>query len=217
MTDTPFHDAYNTFDNTTHKLIGLRWTTIHHCTATNHPPNCHCNGTTQASQPSLYTQIRDDIQGLTGNSQRGKSESRPPLWIDGIDWLNRTDTTIETWTPHLTGGTVTRLDELTRTNTFGPDDTPWLTQATHTLKRLINDGETLLQNEEVRRFDVVAPCPQCGTTTVHRKDTGGDYVRQTALQLTIHGCTCIACGTRWDRDHLNFLAEVIGCERKELA
>ena len=217
MTDTAFHDAYNQFDTHIGKLIGLQWATIHHCTTPTHRPDCSCAGTTTRSQPSIYTQIADELRGLTGTHSRGTSESRPPLWIDGLTWLTRCDTITQAWTPHLTGGTVTRLDTLTHTHHFGPDDTPWLTTATHTLKQLIHDGHTLLQGEETRRLDVVAPCPECGTTTVYRPDSGGDHVRQTALQLTIHGCTCQACGTRWDRDHLNFLAEVIGCERKELA
>ncbi|OCH80190.1 hypothetical protein [Gordonia sp. UCD-TK1] len=217
MTDTaPFHDAYNQFDNAIHTLIGLRWTTVHHCTGTNHKPDCSCNGTTNACQPSLYTQIRDDIEGLNGGAGRGKSESRPPLWVDGIDWLKKVDTLTDTLAPGGTGGVVARLDDLTR-HSFGPDDTSWLQKSTKQVKAIVVEGNTLLQGEEIRRFDVVAPCPQCGERTVYRKDSGGDWVRQTALQLTIHGCMCVACGTWWDRDHLNFLAEVIGCERKELA
>lgn len=215
--DRAFHDAYNTFDTAIHTLIGLRWTTIHHCTNHRHKPDCDCAGTSNACQPSLYTQIRDDIQGLTGTTGLGKSESRPPLWVDGIDWLNKVDAIAEAWTPHHTGGTVERLDELTRNHTFGPDDTSWLHQSAKTVRAVVVEGENLLQGQQVRRFDVVAPCPECGKRTVYRRDSGGDMVRQTALQLTVHGCTCVACGTWWDRDHLNFLAEVIGCERKELA
>lgn len=216
MSDIPFHDAHNQFDTAAGQLIGMRWATIHRCNNPEHRPDCHCAGTSRTWQPPLYTQIRDDVDGLAGTEGKGKSESRPPLWIDGIDWLKRVDTTITAWTPNMHGGTVARLDDLTR-HPFGPDDTPWLTKAAAKLQELAQKGEVLLQGEETRRFDVVAPCPQCGKRTVYRKDSGGDHVRQTALQLTIHGCACIACGTWWDRDHLNFLAEVIGCERKELA
>ncbi|QDH92369.1 hypothetical protein SEA_SPOOKY_104 [Gordonia phage Spooky] len=215
-TDIPFHDAHNTFDNAIHSLIGMRWTVVHRCDGTNHKPDCHCAGTSKAWQPSLYTQIRDELEGLSGPEGKGKAESRPPLWVDGIDWLKKIDTLTESWTPNETGGTVARLDELSR-HAFGPDDTGWLERAGNKVAALVAEGVTLLQGEEVRRFDVVAACPECGERTVYRKDSGGDWVRQTALQLTIHGCTCVACGTWWDRDHLNFLAEVIGCERKELA
>ena len=214
--DVPFHDAHNTFDNAIHDLIGMRWTVVHRCDGDNHHTDCQCAGTSKAWQPSLYTQIRDELEGLTGLEGKGNHESRPPLWVDGIDWLKKIDTLTEKWTPGGQGGTVARLDDLSR-KPFGPDDTAWLEKAATKVKRVVADGLLLLQGEEVRRFDVVAPCPQCQTQTVRRKDSGGDWVRQTALQLTIHGCTCVACGTWWDREHLNFLAEVIGCERKELA
>lgn len=216
MTNDDFKDIHHQFDTLITDLIGMRWAIVHRCNTPGHKPDCHCAGTSRTSQPSLYTQIRDDIQGLTGNHGQGVSESRPPLWVDGIDWLHRADTIAADWNPTTVGGTVARFDELTR-QPFGPDDTPQLRGYISILARLVSDGETLLQGEEVRRMDVVAPCPNCGTTTVYRKDSGGDIVRQTALQLTIHGCTCVACGQRWARDHLNFLAEVIGCERKELA
>lgn len=216
MTEVAFKDAHTQFDNAIHNLIGMRWTEVHRCHSTTHKPDCQCAGTNKAWQPSLYTQIREDIQGLSGGAGRGKSESRPPLWVDGIDWINKVDVMAEAWTPDGEGGTVTRLDELTR-HGFGPDDTAWLSKAAGKVRGIVTEGQVLLQGEEVRRFDVVAPCPRCGTQTVHRKDSGGDYVRQTALQLTVRGCTCVACGTWWDAEHLNFLAEVIGCERKELA
>ncbi|MDJ0454399.1 DUF7341 domain-containing protein [Gordonia amicalis] len=214
--DVPFKDAHLRFDNAIHDLIGMRWTVVHRCDGTNHRPDCQCAGTTKAWQPSLYTQIREELEGLSGPAGKGKAESRPPLWVDGADWLTIVDRAVERWTPNTEGGTVARLDELSR-HGFGPDDTSWLEKATKSVVSWVAAGNTLLEGEEVRRFDVVAPCPQCGVQTVRRKDSGGDWVRQTALQLTIHGCTCQACGTWWDHEHLNFLAEVIGCERKELA
>lgn len=214
--DIAFHDAHNTFDNHIQQLIGIRWIEIHHCTNPAHRPDCSCAGTSHTSQPSLYTQISTDIGDTSSPKGKGEGGSRPPLWIDGIDWRNRIDNLAQAWTPHHTGGTVTRLDELSQ-HAFGPDDTPWLTKANKKLASEITKGETLLDGENQRRLDVVAPCPNCGTQTVRRPDSGGDWVRQTALQLTTAGCRCIACNTWWDKDHLNFLAEVIGCERKELA
>lgn len=214
--EAEFQHHHTTFDNAIHQLIGMRWTEVHRCTGEKHKPDCACAGSTKAWQPSLYTQIREDIQGLSGNQGQGVSESRPPLWVDGIDWIGKVDRLAEAWTPNGEGGTVSRLDELTK-HPFGPSDAAWLKKSTKMVEGIVTEGEVLLQGEEVKRFDVVAPCPQCGTTTVYRKDSGGDIVRQTALQLTVRGCTCVACGTWWDREHLNFLAEVIGCERKELA
>lgn len=217
MTDeAEYRHHHITFDNAIHALIGMRWVEVHRCASHDHKRDCTCAGTSKTWQPSLYTQIREDVQGLSGSAGHGVSESRPPLWVDGVDWLHRVDRIAEAWTPDQTGGTVARLDELTR-HAFGPADTAWLKKSGAVIKDVVEKGEVLLLGEEVRRFDVVAPCPDCGTTTVYRKDSGGDRVRQTALQLTVRGCTCVACGTWWDRDHLNFLAEVIGCERKELA
>lgn len=216
MTDVAFKAAHLDFDNTVHRIIGLRSTTVHRCLEPKHRPDCRCSGVETAWHPSMYTQIREDIGGLSGDVGHGVSASRPPLWVDGIDWLDRIDTLAATWTPDLAGGTVARLDELTF-RPFGPDHTGWLVDATKKLGSIANTGDQLLQGEEVRRFDVVAPCPECGKATVYRKDSGNDMVRKTALQLTINGCACLACGARWDREHLNFLAEVIGCEREELA
>lgn len=211
-----FKHHHHTFDALIHRIIGLRWTQIHRCTNPDHKPDCACAGTTTAWHPSMYTQIRDDVYGMSGEAMRGVSESRPPLWVDGIDWINTADTLAQEWAPAITGGTVARLDGLTR-HAFGPDDTGWLQNANQRLTRLATDGDTLLQGEEHHRLDVVAPCPQCHQTTVYRKDSGGDMVRKTALQLTVNGCRCVACGAFWDREHLNFLAEVIGCQHTDTA
>ncbi|QMU19337.1 DUF7341 domain-containing protein [Gordonia rubripertincta] len=216
MTDEAFHDAYNNFDTAIHTLIGLRWVTVHHCDGERHHTDCNCAGISNVCQPSLYTQIREELGGLTGSAGKGKSESRPPLWVDGVDWLNKVDAIAEAWTPGGEGGTVARLDELTR-HGFGPDDTSWLRKAERAIKAVVNEGLNLLQGQENRSFDVAAPCPECGKATVYRKDSGGDWVRKITLQVSMAGCTCLACGTYWDPDHLDFLAEVIGCERKELA
>lgn len=217
MTTDPaeFRHHHTQFDNAIHQLIGLRWTTVHRCNGPRHRPDCACAGTTTAWQPPLYTQIRDEVDGLSGMEGHGKSESRPPLWVDGIDWVHSVDKYANRWLPDNGEGTASRFDEASRAP-YGPDDTAWLKKRTDEIEALVRKGEELLQGEEARRFDVVAPCPQCGTQTVYRKDSGGDHVRQAALQLTIHGCACVACGTWWDRDHLNFLAEVIGCERQRL-
>lgn len=217
--DIAFHDAHNTFDNHIQQLIGIRWIEVHRCTTgtPTHRPDCTCAGTTHTSQPSLYTQVCTDIGAVSG--PKGKTHSggsRPPLWLDGILWRDTVDEVAKAWTPHGEGGTVARLDDLSR-HPFGPDDTAWLHRAAKQLAALCARGEVLLEGEGQRRLDVVAPCPSCGTQTVRRPDSGGDWVRQTALQLTTAGCRCIACNTWWDKDHLNFLAEVIGCERKELA
>ncbi|WVX88161.1 hypothetical protein SEA_LITNINMCQUEEN_105 [Gordonia phage LitninMcQueen] len=214
--DIPFKDAHLRFDNAIHDLIGMRWTEVHRCDGTNHHTDCQCAGTTKAWQPSLYTQIRDELEGLSGPEGKGTSTSRPPLWVDGIDWLNLVDYAVEKWTPTAAGGTVARLDDLSR-HGFGPDDTTWLDKAAKSVASWVAKGLTLLEGAEMRSFDVVAPCPECGTQTVRREDSGGDWVRKTALQVSMAGCTCLACGTYWDHDHLWFLSEVIGCERKELA
>lgn len=210
-----FKHHHHTFDDLIHRIIGLRWTQIHRCTNPDHKPDCACAGTTNAWHPSMYTQIRDDVDGISGEAAaRGASASRPPLWVDGIDWITTADAIAHEWAPGNPGGTVARLDDLTR-HPFGPDDTAWLIDANKRLAKLASAGNQLLQGEEIRRLDVVAACPQCRQTVVYRKDSGGDRVRKTALQLTVYGCKCVSCGAFWDREHLNFLAEVIGCERQD--
>jgi uncharacterized protein with PIN domain len=45
---------------------------------------------------------------------------------------------------------------------------------------------------------VSAPCPNCNSRFIYRRDSAGESVRQPALQIIAEvGCTCQACGAFW--------------------
>ena len=44
---------------------------------------------------------------------------------------------------------------------------------------------------------------------MYRRDSGGERVRQAALQITTAGCQCMACRHVWTPDKFVFLARVL--------
>ena len=59
------------------------------------------------------------------------------------------------------------------------------------------------------RLSLAMPCPECGTRTVYRPDSGGDVVRQPALAISDEGCRCQHCRTLWPPESYRLLAKVL--------
>ncbi len=162
-------------------------------------------------RPSRYQEIRDHLAGLQGTQMGSAARSMPPLWVDGHDWLNTVDATVRDWIGD--GGpasTPDRLYSLTG-QTWRPQDVSTINRWTEHLVKWAHLADAYMDPEEIHRWDLTAACPACGTKTVYRRDTGGDFVRQSALTVTATGCHCQKCHTQWSPDQFQFLARVIGC------
>jgi hypothetical protein len=87
--------------------------------------------------------------------------------------------------------------------------------AARILGRWINRIESMLN--PMPNSEIVAPCPQCGTKSVSRRQNGEDIV-QPALQIirdkarTPIACRCQHCGTSWEPNQWEFLANLLGAK-----
>ena len=196
-TTTGFHDAIN-------DLVGMRKGTIH----TDH-------GRRIGVRDSRYTEMTADIRGQQGTDLGGVARSMPPLWVDAIDWLNKVDNTVAEWIgENGTGSTPDRLYSLSE-RTWRPQDVSMLKRMTDTIERWCNRADVLLDPPDKHQWELVAPCPACDAKTVHRPDSGGEWVRQAALAVNEDGCVCLSCDARWSPDYFKFLAAAIGCPLPE--
>jgi hypothetical protein len=75
------------------------------------------------------------------------------------------------------------------------------------------DGPRRGTAQPATRQALLGAVPACGATTVYRKDSTGELVRQPALQIVAeHGCTCQACRYTWAPSHYLLLCKVLGFE-----
>ncbi len=195
-------------DDAVQDLIGVRHGTITVDTPT---------GTTIRAvyRDSVYTEMVAALPGGQGTQLGSTARSMPPLWVDGLIWLNDVHATIDVWvhTYQLRADlTVTeQLDALTAL-TWRPQDVPLVQDHADTIRRWVRNGTTLIDGEEQRKMELCAPCPQCETRFTYRKDSGGDVVRLAALSMTVKGCVCLVCHAEWGPQLYEHLAAVLGCE-----
>ncbi len=168
---------------------------------------------------SLYQTMRDSVAGLVRDTTGSKGwRSTPPLWLDCESWITDVDREVRSWHADGTGsdhGTVNRLHALADTG-WRPQDASWLKDATRVLWSWVAKADNLLDGDTKRQWDLVAPCPNCSTATVRRRDSGGDWVRQAAIQVDARtGAQCLNCETHWSPEYFGLLASAIGCELPE--
>ncbi len=196
-------------DDAVQDLIGVR-----HGTITVDTPS---GGTTIRAvyRDSVYTEMVAALPGGQGTQLGSTARSMPPLWVDGLIWLNDVHATIDVWvhTYQLRADlTVTeQLDALTAL-TWRPQDVPLVQDHADTIRRWVRTATTLIDGEEQRKMELCAPCPQCETRFTYRKDSGGDVVRLAALSMTVKGCVCLVCHAEWGPQLYEHLAAVLGCE-----
>lgn len=196
-TTTEFHDAV-------HDLVGMRTGTVETET-----------GNRVGVRDSRYTEIMADIQGQQGTAFGGVARSMPPLWVDAVDWLKTVDATVAEWSgDHGRASTPDRLFSLSELS-WRPQDVPLLQRMTESILRWCKKADVLLDPPEKHQWELVAPCPACDAKTVHRPDSGGEWVRQAALTVNADGCVCLACETKWSPIYFQFLARTIGCDLPE--
>lgn len=160
------------------------------------------------TKPSIYAEMLDNIQGQQGTSFGGVARSMPPLWVDGVDWINKVDSTVQEWWPS-TGDTLSRLEAFHKAS-WRPQDSNFLDGASEMINDWVTAAESLLDGGR-DHFTLNAPCPTCGEAWVYRKDALGENVRAPALNVSNMGCNCLACGHHWGFEYFTHLAKVIDC------
>jgi hypothetical protein len=164
---------------------------------------------------SLYVQLRDAVEeGRSGGSQgASRPRSLPTGWIDAQKVLDEIDFAVSLWQPGHNEDptpTVGRLNHMLRLK-YRPQDVHGLDQKSEALVSWVKDINDLFDPPKVKHLS--APCPACGATTAHRKDSAGEVVRVPALQIIAEiGCTCQACRYTWSPEYYVHLCRVLGFE-----
>lgn len=139
-----------------------------------------------------------------GNLSNRAPSSTPAARLDAVDVHTTIRTTLHDWSCEGTS-IEDQLNYLTR-YPWTPDDADHLARTTTEIQRWTRTIDDLI--DPPRRLTLAAPCPACGVSTVYRNDNGIN-VRIPALTVSIHECTCLACGTHWDSTRFELLAQAI--------
>ncbi|MGW4364561.1 DUF7341 domain-containing protein [Nocardia takedensis] len=191
-------------DDAVHALIGHRFSA-----------HTDRDGETRSGyRESVYAEIRAELAARTGEGGTLRPRSLPPAWVEGLDWITTVDSAVAQWWPdpgpdNGEPETVRRLN-LLAAYTWAPEDAEAIAWCVDDLEHWAMAGKALM--EPVRRWELVAPCPACGESTVHRPDPSGEIVRQAALQITAAGCVCQSCHAEWAPTHYRLLAAALGCD-----
>lgn len=167
-----------------------------------------------------YIQLLDSVPGQK-QQRSGVSQSQPPLWTDAIDQLKAIDTKVAEWEPNWPiplpsllefaydpePPTVLRLRLINR-RCWRPQDTKTVTTHTNQILAWVERIQDLLNPKP--HWHLPNPCPACNTAIVYRKDSAGENIRQPALHIDKHGCTCLNCGHTWAPEYFQHLANVLG-------
>ncbi|MET8314828.1 hypothetical protein ABZU78_11975 [Rhodococcus erythropolis] len=160
------------------------------------------------TKPSIYSEMVENTQGQQGTSHGGVARSMPPLWVDGVDWINKVDSTVHQWWPE-TGNTLSRLEALNKAS-WRPQDSNFLDDVSKMINDWVSTAESLLDGGR-DHFTLTAPCPACGEKWTYRRDALGENVRVPVLNVSNMGCSCQACGHHWGFEYFTHLAKVIDC------
>jgi hypothetical protein len=126
-----------------------------------------------------------------------------------VDLRNEIDVAVEAWQPAFTGvpPSVGRL-RCIQTRRWRPQDTRQIEQIANAVRAWADAVDALLNPP--RHWTLPSPCPSCNTAIVYRRDSGGEMIRQPALQIDPEGCFCTKCRAHWTPDKFVFLARVLG-------
>lgn len=162
--------------------------------------------------PGLYDQLVISLAGQQGSGKGRHARSLPPVFVDAVEQHQNIDMMIGIWT----GATGMRgLRELAR-QPWTPTQIREIRRKTSIVNAWADDIDKLLNHDHVRPLQ--APCPQCGAETVHVRDSAGEIVRSSALQISAElGCTCQnpECGHYWAPDKFVDLCRELGMELPE--
>ncbi|MGB3707618.1 DUF7341 domain-containing protein [Gordonia sp. (in: high G+C Gram-positive bacteria)] len=161
---------------------------------------------------SIYQQLVDYVSGAQGTGHGSHARSMPPIVIDAVDLIKQIDSTVRGWATFDRPGRANHGDTIgllyrLEDKPWRPQDVPQLTERTQDLVWWCGQARALL--DPPRRWTLPSPCPECAVTTVYRKDSAGEVVRQPALQITDDGCVCQHCREYWPPERFGILAEAI--------
>lgn len=173
---------------------------------------------TEHTAASLLDQLAAATKHGSTRNGAGRGSASAPVAVEVVDLLRRIRAEAAAlWQTYGEGDPTQIPRELTqrvRELTAGACLRVNLDDLTH-VHRHVSDWITAIRGilDPPRRLHLVAACPACDVRIVHRTDpTTGERVRQPALCVdTDTGCTCLSCGEQWPTDHLEHLAQVIGC------
>lgn len=160
--------------------------------------------------PSLYHQLAAELGGTQGET-RTPAKSLPPCWLDAVQLKFDVDSQTLRWC-NKPGTTPERLQMLSF-QTWRPQDHDHVTLMARTVDGWAEKYIALLDPEAVKYL--TEPCPSCGKSIVHRRDSAGDLVRQPALKVTKLGCDCQACPAFWPPEKFLFLCKLLGFDLPE--
>lgn len=164
---------------------------------------------------SLYDQLTDAIPGGQGNASR-VPQSTPPMCIDAAELKHEIDTAIAIWEPrpsidasqaNIPPMTILRLQAL-ENRSWRPQDAKGVEQIATNIESWCESIKTLLN--PVPKWHLPNSCPACDVAIVYRKNSGGETVRQPALQIGPTGCVCQNCHYTWGPSYFVHLAKVLG-------
>ena len=181
---------------------------------------------------SLYDQLTDGIPGGQGNASR-VAQSSPPICIDANELKNEIDTAVGAWEPRgadhywLSGppypvqpADINELAPLTILRLKAIEKRSWRPQDVRSIDQIIANLQAWCESiksllNPAPRWHLPNPCPACNTAVVYRKNSGGESVRQPALQIGAAGCVCQNCHHTWAPEYFRHLANVLGYKLPE--
>ncbi len=153
---------------------------------------------------SLLDQLRNFTSAKTGQS-KSKPGSMIPVQVDALDLLTTIDRQTAIWCTDP-GTTADRLHWLADRQ-YRPQDAPDIVECATRIEGWTVEARQII--DPPPRLSLAMPCPECGTRTVYRPDSGGDVVRQPALAIADEGCRCQHCRTLWPPEAYRLLAKVL--------
>lgn len=130
------------------------------------------------------------------------------MWLDALDLINEIDTAVRAWQPDG-DSTPSRLRSLA-SRKWRPQDSGGVEQIAGNPEAWVLKIESLLSPSPTKTIS--APCPSCNAETVYRTDSGGERVRQPALQITVDGSVCMACRYTWGPERFLLLHRCWGTD-----
>lgn len=162
---------------------------------------------------SILEQIQADMfQTRTDTPPSQAFKTRPPVWLDGNDWLNSIAAALNTLAANTgcSNRADTLADRLHRADgyDYAPPDTGDLDAAIHTFQQALQHARALLNPPQ---FTIAATCPACNTRWVDRPDTH----HVDTLQARENAITCQNCGAQWAGVDVWKLADHVAAQSKD--
>lgn len=164
--------------------------------------------------PSWFDQL---VDARTGKQGTGGGGGKPvtELWLDAVMLADEITIAVQAWQPvrlacHPECVSVRGRLEALVARSWRPQDCRSIDQISGNLEAWVKEISGLLSSEA--RLTLPNPCPECGERTGHRFDSGGEWVRCVALQVSVDGAECTACRARWPREELPFLGRLLNYE-----